>query len=62
MKVRIQIPDEDITLNVTPEFLRQYLVSIEGDPYLDYKDGGEPTPLVGDYENILKAVERAEAN
>lgn len=62
MSVRIVLhfEDDDSVLKVSTSFVRKYLTSIDGDAYLDYHDGEEPVKIKGFYDDVFRALLKAE--
>lgn len=59
--VRVRFYEDDIVMRVPIDHLRNILVSVDGDAYLDYKEeDSEPIRIMGTYETILKQIEIAE--
>jgi hypothetical protein len=59
-KVSIEFADEELTMRVTPEFIKKHLKSVEGVPCLDYDDGEDLIELKGSYEEIMVTANKVE--
>lgn len=57
-KIQLDLEDQ-FTLKVTPQFLKQHLIQQDGRAYLQYKDD-DAIPLYQSYSELVKMIEAAE--
>lgn len=59
-KVRIHFYDDDFTMQIPADHLKNILVSIDEVPHILYEEeDSEPIRIFGNYEDIIRQIEMA---